>query len=212
MMKSMTVLMAAAAVATILTGCATKKYARVQTSESEQRIGERIDDAESMIEESQGLILDHERRLSEQEASLGEASQTARDALERAIAAGKLAEGKLVYERIFSEEQIQFAVSRAELSDAAKAALDGFAEELAARNAGVYIEIQGHTDSTGGEASNLKLGHERAEAVRRYLNQAHGFPLHRTSVISYGESQPVADNGTREGRARNRRVGLVVLE
>ncbi len=212
MNRSMTVLVAGVAVVSILTGCATKKYARVQASDSEQRLGERLDDAESMIEESQDLILDQEQRLAEQEANLGAASQTARDALERAIAAGKLAEGKLLYERIFSDSQVQFTSGRAELNDTARTALDGFAEELAARNAGVYIEIQGHTDSTGGEEQNLRLGQERAEAVRRYLNQAHGFPLHRTSVISYGESQPVADNGTREGRARNRRVGLVVLE
>ena len=73
---------AALTIAMILPGCATKKYTRTQISDSEQRLGERLDGAESMIEESQELILDHERRLDEQEANLGEASQTARDALE----------------------------------------------------------------------------------------------------------------------------------
>ena len=51
----------------------------------------------------------------------------------------------------------------------------------------------------------------QAEAVRRYLNMQHGIPLHRMSVISYGESSPVTDNDTKEGRAQNRRVSLVVL-
>jgi outer membrane protein OmpA-like peptidoglycan-associated protein len=52
---------------------------------------------------------------------------------------------------------------------------------------------------------------ERAEAVRNYLSRQHGIALHRMNVISSGEAEPVADNGTREGRAQNRRVMLVVL-
>ncbi len=207
-----TLLTAGVALLVLLPGCATKKYTRTQVSESETRLAERLDGVDSTIEESQDLILDHGRRLGEQEEQLGEVSKTAQEALDRAIAAGKLAEGKLVYERVFSHEEIQFAVDRAELDAGAKAALDGFAAELKARNAGIYIEIQGHTDSSGSEAHNLALGHRRAEAVRLYLNRAHGFPLHRTSVISYGESEPIADNGTRAGRALNRRVTLVVLE
>lgn len=46
----------------------------------------------------------------------------------------------------------------------------------------------------------------------RYLNMEHGFPLNRMNVISYGEMKPIADNGTRDGRAQNRRVTLVVME
>jgi peptidoglycan-associated lipoprotein len=50
----------------------------------------------------------------------------------------------------------------------------------------------------------------RAEAVRRYLSD-HGIALNRMSTISYGEAKPVAPNDTREGRAQNRRVAIVVL-
>ena len=50
------------------------------------------------------------------------------------------------------------------------------------------------------------------KAVRRYLNQKHGLPLHRINVISYGETAAVADNGNRDGRSQNRRVALVVLQ
>ena len=57
-----------------------------------------------------------------------------------------------------------------------------------------------------------ELGLERAEAVRRYLNMQHHIPLHRINVISYGETTPVTDNKTREHRAQNRRVVLVVLK
>ena len=212
MNRQTTFVTAVVALAVLLPGCASKKYTRVQVSDSEARLGERLDGVDSMVEENQDLILTQGQRLDEQEAQLGEISKTAQEALDRAIAAGQLAEGKLVYERVFSDQEVHFAVNGAELGASSKAALDGFAEELGARNAGVFIEIQGHTDSTGSEATNLDLGRRRAESVRLYLNRAHGVPLHRTSVISYGESEPIADNGTPDGRAQNRRVSLVVLE
>ena len=98
------------------------------------------------------------------------------------------------------------------MSVEALAALDDFAERAKEANLDVFVEIQGHTDSTGSEEYNRKLGLERAEAVRRYLNHGHGFALHRLSVISYGESEPAVDNDTRENRSRNRRVVLVVLK
>ena len=78
-------------------------------------------------------------------------------------------------------------------------------------NKNVYIEIQGNTDSIGSDRANLALGQARAETVLRYLNMQHGFPLNRMSAVSYGKFKPIADNKTAEGRARNRRVTLVVL-
>ena len=58
---------------------------------------------------------------------------------------------------------------------------------------------------------NERLGLERAESVKRYLYEQHQIPLHKISVISYGEEKPVAPNDTREGRAQNRRVVMRVL-
>jgi peptidoglycan-associated lipoprotein len=55
-----------------------------------------------------------------------------------------------------------------------------------------------------------RLGEERAEAVRLFMNQ-HGVPLNRMSTISYGKSDPVTDNKTRADRAQNRRVVLIVM-
>ena len=147
-----------------------------------------------------------------QDARIGEASGTAQEALERAMAAGKLAEGKFLYETVLSDDRVRFEFNRAELSPEAEMALDEFAAGVKAENANVFIEIQGHTDSTGPEDWNLRLGEMRAESVRRYLSQSHGMPLHRMSVISYGETAPIADNSTPEGRSRNRRVSLIVLQ
>ena len=65
----------------------------------------------------------------------------------------------------------------------------------------VFIEIEGHTDNVGSKEGNYELGLERAEAVKRYLYMQHQIPLHKISVISYGEEKPVAPNNTR-GRPR----------
>ncbi|HVF59076.1 MAG TPA: OmpA family protein [Thermoanaerobaculia bacterium] len=181
-------------------GCATKKYVRGET----QAVHTRVDGVEGQVEEAQ-------TRIGRNEQAIGEASRTAQDALQRATEAGKLAEGKLLYETVLTDEKVKFGFDVAELSPEAKAALDEFANGLVSAGKGVYIEIQGHTDAIGGESYNEHLGLERAEAVRRYLSQQHKFPLHRINVISYGESAPVSDNDSREGRAQNRRVALVVL-
>jgi len=181
-------------------GCATKKYVRQETG----AVSGRVDEVSTQVEETQ-------TRLRETDQRVGEVSQTAQEALQRAVEAGKLAEGKLLYETVLTDDKVRFGFNRAELSPEAKAALDEFASQLKNENAGVYVEIQGHTDNVGGEEYNEELGLTRAEAVRRYLNQEHGFPLHRINVISYGESAAVDSNSTREGRAHNRRVALVVL-
>ena len=212
MKRTATLVLTGLLLAALLPGCATKKYARAQTATAEERLGERLDGVDTTIEENQDLIMDQGRRLDEQEQMLSETSKTAQEALDRAMAAGKLAQGRLVYERVLSDDQVQFGVNEADLGETARAALDTFAAELLGRNSGVFIEIQGHTDSSGSESHNLRLGQQRAESARLYLNRAHSFPLHRTSVISYGESEPIADNSTSAGRSKNRRVTLVVLE
>jgi len=71
----------------------------------------------------------------------------------------------------------------------------------------VNIEVGGHCDSDGSDAYNLKLSDRRAKAVRDYLVKM-GVPATRMTARGYGESQPVEDNATKEGRAANRRVEL----
>lgn len=192
--------------------CATHDFVRRENEAAEERMGQRVSEIEGQMEENQTDIERVEGRTAENERAVGELSKTARDALDRAVAAGKLAEGKFLYETVLSDDQVQFGFDRADLGDEARAALDGFAAGIKSQNEDVYIEIQGHTDSTGTEAYNEKLGLERAEAVRRYLSRSHDFALHRISVISYGESEPVVENDSRENRSRNRRVLLVVLK
>lgn len=185
---------------TATAGCATKKYVRQET----QTVQGHVDEVQSQVEDTQ-------TRLAATDQRVGEVSQTAQQALQRAMEAGKLAEGKLLYETVLTDDKVRFGFNRAELSPEARAAIDEFASQLKQENAGVYVEIQGHTDNVGSPQYNEELGLTRAEAVRRYLNQEHGFPLHRINVISYGETASIDNNKTREGRAHNRRVALIVL-
>jgi peptidoglycan-associated lipoprotein len=202
---------AVAAVAGVIvlatTGCATKKYVAGEVA----TVNERVDGVQTQVEDTQTKLKDHEGRLVQNASATAAASKTAQDALDRAVAAGKLAEGKFLYETVLSDDKVKFGFDKAELSDEAKAALDEFAGKLRGDNANVYIEIQGHTDNVGSDDYNFKLGEQRGEVVRRYLSLK-GVPLHRMSVISYGETEPVADNSNREGRNQNRRVVLVVLK
>lgn len=98
----------------------------------------------------------------------------------------------------------------------AKATLEGGARESLARLSGVLsaypalkLRIEGHTDNVGSDATNLKLSTDRAAAVRDYL-VGQGVPAAGIEVAGLGPAAPVADNTTAEGRARNRRVEVIV--
>jgi OOP family OmpA-OmpF porin len=66
--------------------------------------------------------------------------------------------------------------------------------------------VEGHTDSVGPDAYNQKLSERRANAVKQVLTQQYGVESTRVDSVGYGETRPVADNATEEGRAVNRRV------
>jgi outer membrane protein OmpA-like peptidoglycan-associated protein len=144
------------------------------------------------------------------QAQAEQAQGTANEALQRANAAHKLAEGKFLYEVVLSDDSVKFPVNGDELSPEAQARLDELAQRLKAENRNVYLEIQGFTDARGDASHNRRLGEARAEAVRRYLHKQ-GVALNRMATISYGEEDPVAPNTTPSGRAQNRRVAIVVL-
>jgi peptidoglycan-associated lipoprotein len=193
------------------TGCATKKYVRNETSSVATKMDEQVTALETQIEDAQNRLENHDKALTAQGVEIEQVSGTAMEALERAKEAGKLAEGKLLYEVVLNSDQVTFDFEKSELTGDSREALDQFANQLKTENKNVYIEVQGHTDSSGEETFNAMLGERRAEAVRRYLNMEHGIPLHRMNVISYGETAPLTDNDSKEHRAENRRVALVVL-
>jgi OOP family OmpA-OmpF porin len=79
-------------------------------------------------------------------------------------------------------------------------------------NQTTHITVTGHTDSTGPEAYNQKLSERRANAVADYMANSLGVDRMRMKVSGMGESSPVADNATREGRAKNRRTEIDVIQ
>lgn len=143
-------------------------------------------------------------------ARLDQLDQTSKEALERATAAGKLAEGKFLYTVVLSDDAVKFRSGRSELTPDAQEKLVAMVNQLKADNRNVYLEVQGHTDSIGDAGMNEALGLRRAEAVRLFLYRQ-GVALNRMGTISYGESAPVADNRTADGRDANRRVVIAVL-
>ena len=72
------------------------------------------------------------------------------------------------------------------------------------------LTIEGHTDSHGGDDLNQKLSQERAESVQQYMVNAMRIPTYRLIATGYGETQPVSSNETEAGRARNRRIDIVI--
>ncbi len=195
-----------------VSGCATKTYVDEQVAEATKASDAKIGEVQQQVESNQQDISNLKTTQKAQGEQISQLSETAKEALARANEAGKLAKGKFVFEQTLTDQSVKFGFNKADLSPEAKAALDAFAQKVKDLNKNVYIEIQGHTDNIGSEKINLKLGQERAENVMRYLNMQHGIPLFRMNAISYGEYKPIADNKTREGRAQNRRVTLVVLE
>lgn len=202
----------------LLAGCATKDYVNEQVAGVNKRMESQQADTSNKLGQTASLYQGLENRVNSQQTALdGQktaiegTSRTAQEALDRANAAGKLAAGKFLYETTLTS-QVTFKADATELSDDMKKALDAFVAQLKEENRNVYIEIQGHTDSTGSDEINHSLGQKRAEAVMMYLYKQHRIPLHRMSAVSLGSSVPVADNGSRDGRSQNRRVEILVYE
>jgi outer membrane protein OmpA-like peptidoglycan-associated protein len=182
---------------TLLSACATKEFVKetvapVQTSVD--GLGTRVQALDSRMQSSEARI-----QALQQEAAA------------RAQAANNLpAPPGLLMSTLLTDDKIKFSSGRAQLTEQAGQELDQLVAKLKADNQPVFVEIQGHTDATGSETTNEQLGLKRAEAVRLHLARA-GLPLARMATISYGESAPLADNSSREGRSTNRRVQLIVM-
>ena len=211
-MRAVLVPFLAVGVAVAVSGCATKKYVSREVGE----VNQKVDTLATEVEKTQERTKRNEVRIDEvntqAQAGITEAKGSAQQALTKAEEAERAAKGKLIYTVTLSNDKVTFPLNRAEVSDDAKALIDEAIAQLKAENKGVFFEIEGHTDSTGPDAYNIKLGEDRAQAVRGYLHDQHGIALSRMEVISYGESKPVQDNKTRDNRAQNRRVVIKVLE
>ncbi|WP_375446837.1 OmpA family protein [uncultured Fibrella sp.] len=111
--------------------------------------------------------------------------------------------------KITFNSDILFDVGKADLKDVTKRQLADFAQTLE-KYPDTNLVIEGHADATGSDDLNLRLSNQRADAVSGYLKSV-GVKGGRLSEKGYGESQPVADNSTETGRAKNRRVDIAVF-
>lgn len=143
-----------------------------------------------------------ETQLARKEAEL--AAAVAADSLEAGAAPppSRKAGNKTIY----TLAGTAFNSGSSSLSAAAQASLRRLASAVGKKKS---VRVEAHTDSQGGDAANLVLSQRRADAVRQVL-LAGGLTAARVKAVGKGEAEPLADNGTADGRARNRRVEIVV--
>jgi peptidoglycan-associated lipoprotein len=192
----------------VLSGCATKKYVGEYVGEQVKPVSDRISQAETRIGQAEGQIAKMGERATTDEAKItkleGDINKVDAKA-EQALASF----GKLKFERklvIDMKDGATFEFNSAKLPDDAKQAIDAFLGNVKGENT-VFL-VAGHTDNSGSEDTNYELGKRRAENVARYLVTQKKIDPVRLVTVSYGETSPIADNDTREGRAKNRRVEI----
>jgi outer membrane protein OmpA-like peptidoglycan-associated protein len=189
-------------------GCATKKFVK----EEMVPLDKKVEGMETAIEENQKRIKEHDEQLATLGSLITQQQSDLKSVDGKIEDVKKYAQGTLIAKEVLQNKESKFKFDSFELSTETKAALDAFVQKLITDNRGVYLEIQGHTDSTGSADYNLLLGKKRADAVMEYLYKQYHIPLHRMQVISLGSTAPIADNATKEGRAQNRRVEILVYE
>ena len=175
-----------------------------RVSQSEQRLNQ----AEGQIGSLGGRMTGAEGKLGQMDGRIGQVDAKT----ERAL--GALANLRL--ERRFvidMKEGANFSFNSSNLPTQAKKEIDGFISDLKGDAAGIdgaMFLVAGHTDSAGSEDYNYELGKKRADAVSRYLiTQKKMDPL-RVVTVSYGENAPMVENNSTQGRAKNRRVEILV--
>lgn len=177
----------------------------------------RVDPVETRV----GQVEQNAQRLSGQIDELAAVSNAARGGAKAAqeTADAAVAGVNATNERISALDDytpqetisINFRVNSAVLSPEAKTQLDALATKAMTAK-GYVIEVSGYTDSSGSIEKNRRLSNQRADSVVRYLVENHRIPLRRIiTPYGYGETNAVADNTTREGRAQNRRVEVKIL-
>jgi peptidoglycan-associated lipoprotein len=191
-------------------GClATRDWVNEQMTPLDGRVTQtegRLGQAESQISSLGGRMSGVEGKLGQFEGRLGQVDTKAERAL-NAIANLRL-ERKVV---IDMKDGANFAFNSANLPPQAQREIDGFMSDLKGDVTGEAIfVVAGHTDNAGADNYNYDLGKRRAEAVSRYLILQKKVDPMRVMPVSYGESTPASDNSTAQGRAKNRRVEILV--
>ncbi len=186
--------------------------ARGAQFESERRLDEAKKEYVTLQE--QGRVA-AERGLSETQRKLTETQRAQQEAEARADKAIQSLEelGRVKEEAnetvVTLSGEVLFKTGQSQLLPLAEQRLRLVAEALKQLQPSQTVVIEGHTDSVGSEESNMKLSKARAESVETFL-VSEGVDETKLKAVGLGESDPIADNATPEGRANNRRVELVI--
>ena len=149
-------------------------------------------DLEEQKRKAAAMKEDAEKRFSELNSALIQVSKDARGT-------------------IISMSDILFDVGKATLTQDLKTNLAKIAGILTIYK-DANVQVEGHTDNVGGEEYNQKLSEKRASNVMEFLTSPGGIAAVRLTSVGYGFSKPIADNATKEGRQKNRRVDLVIMD
>jgi peptidoglycan-associated lipoprotein len=200
--------LAAAAILTAgglaLSACATEEY-----------VNQHVAAVNARIDQTNGRVDDAHNKIAQLGSRVDGVDRTAQGAMQRANAAGELAQrkadAKFVYRSVGGGISVKFPTAQWTLTSEAQSALQAFAERLKTANRNVYVEIFGHSDVRGGKDYNWGLAAKRALQVQRYLSSL-GVPLNRMSVVSWGEDR-APDPRDRSARTleQSRRVDLVLV-
>jgi OmpA-OmpF porin, OOP family len=205
------------------TGCATKNYVKSQTAPIIQKTGEvenataennrqihSVDEnAQAGIKQAQASADTANQNAQQASTAAGQANSAANDVAQRADTLDSVVKGLDNYKQI-GDVSVNFGFDKSVLTDDDKQQLDTFASQLGSAKSYI-LEVTGGTDSTGPAQYNYDLSNRRADAVVQYMVTKYDIPAHRFYLIGIGKDQAVADNSTREGRAKNRRVELQLL-
>jgi len=219
---------------TFLSACATKKYVQQQVGTTRTELSTKIDEEAArraelgnQLQELSALNKRNTARIEEVNTNLGSAVKSLDPKVEEARRTGSEARETANTALNASKENatafsnrnnlqpvetrdVLFKFNSTRLDDEAKQALDQIGKSvLADRNH--VVELQGFTDSVGDAEYNIQISNKRVDAVVRYLVGTAKVELHRIHALGLGEDNPVEDNKTRDGRAKNRRVTVSVL-
>ena len=161
------------------------------------------------LNQTQGQLNMTAEQLAAEKKAREAAEKRARDAMDKlAVAAALSIKEETRGTVIVLPGSVLFASNKWDLLPGAQEKLNAVAEALKNQEDHKMV-VEGHTDSQGTEASNLELGQKRAQAVRDYL-VSRGVKAETISATGIGQSRPIADNKSPEGRANNRRVEIIV--
>jgi len=198
---------------TLFTGCATKEFVGQQITP----VSDRVTQAESKIAKNEGQLTQLDSRITADEGKIstidGNVSKVDAKAEKALASLGNLKIEQKVVITDDNKESASFTFKSHKLSDESKKQIDSFIGGIKTdvmNSPKFMIVIAGYCDDKGSEDVNYKLGKARADAVAQYLiTEKNMDPVH-IMTVSYGKSAPIADNKTKDGRAKNRRVEISV--